>query len=232
VSLEDSGGAAVGAAVGVGMAAAQGGLNPVADMSAIISLVGLGTSIFGANKSAQSAKQATAAAQGEADSSEQQALLEKQVNAQRQQQMVLTSNRQQLQTIRNTQLARSMALTSATGQGANFGTGLQGGYGQISGDANTSLLGIRQNTEIGQNIFSLDNLIDDQKIRYAQFGAQLATAQGGVQAGAGLSALGGAIGKTAGPLSSLFGNAGGTSDTTGGMQSTFDAQSASTRGEG
>jgi len=40
------------------------------------------------------------------------------------------------------QRARSLALSTATNQGAQFGTGLQGGYGQISGESGTNMLGI------------------------------------------------------------------------------------------
>lgn len=220
-----------GAAVSVGSAAAQGGMNPMADISAAMSLVGLGMSFFGNKKKSDATAAMAGVAQNQANASMEIANLDKQVNAQRQQQMVLTANRQQLQVIRNSQLARSMALTSASGQGAQFGSGLAGGYGQISGDTNTNLLGIHQNLAIGQNIFGLDNKIDDQKILLAQYGADMAKLQGKAAAGAGLASLGGDVGKAAGPLGSLFGSVGGNKDTTNGMQSTFDAMSASTRGE-
>lgn len=167
-------------------------MDPISMISGASSLVGLGMSLFGSSKS-------TAAAQAVSQESQAIAGLDMKVNDQRQQQMTLTAQRQQLQNIRNGQLARSMALTSATGQGAQFGTGLQGGYGQISGDENTNNLNTNQNLMIGNNIFALDNQIDQHKMNMAQYQGDMATGQG-------LSSLGSSIGRSAGTLGNLFGN--------------------------
>lgn len=191
MALEDSGGAALGAATSVGSAAAQGGMNPIADITAAIGLVGLGTSLFGSNA-------ASAAAQRTAAISKEVSGLEMKVNDQRQLQMNLQGQRQQLQTIRNSQLARSLALTSATSQGAQMGTGLQGGFGQISGDTNTQNRNVGQNLQIGNNIFSLDNQISQRKMMLADASSSLANAQGTM-------AIGGAITKSAGPIGQLSG---------------------------
>lgn len=242
MALDDIGaGDAVGATVSVGMAAAQGGMNPMADLSAAMSVIGLGMKAFGiggaasaAKKSQAVAQQQAAVAQLQAQSSGQIAQLEKQQNAQREQQMILTAGRQQMQTIRNTQLARSMALNSSTAQGAQFGSGLQGGYGQISGDSNTSLLGVNQNLEIGKNMFGLDALISDQKILQAQYAGQQATYQGqlaAINGGKAVSDAVGSFGTSLGGSAKEIGNVFGgtrTGDTTNGMQSTFDQMSAST----
>lgn len=208
MALADEAMGGAGAAISVGSAAMQGGMNPIADLQAGLAIVGLGMSIFGNKKKSDATQQMGVVAQNQANASMEIANLDKQVNAQRQQQMVLTSNRQQLQVIRNSQLARSMALTSATGQGAQFGSGIQGGYGQISGDTNTSLLGINQNLEIGQNIFGLTNMMDDQKMKLAQYGADMAKLQGKAATGDGLSSLGAGITKAAPGLASLGGQAG------------------------
>lgn len=227
MALSDEAGAGVGAAVSVGSAAAQGGMNPIADLQAGLAIVGLGMSIFGTSKQVSATKQMGVVAQNQANASMEIANLDKQVNEQRRQQMVLTAQRQQLQTIRYSQLARSMALTSATSQGAQFGSGLQGGYGQISGDKNTNLLGVNQNLEIGQNIFNLDNLMDDQKIKLAQYGADMAKLQGKSSTGAGLSSLGSSVGKAAGPLGSLLGGFGAGPSFSGDMSQGYSEDSSS-----
>lgn len=212
MALSDEATAGVGAAVGVGTAVAQGGLNPVADISAAMSVIGLGMSIFGTNKSADASKQMAQTAQAQANASSQIFTLDQQANAQRKQQMVLTANRQQLETIRNTQRARSAALTTSTSQGAQFGSGLQGGYGQISGDENTNLLGVNQNLAIGQNLFGINDLVDQQKIVLAQLGAKMATLQGNKASGDALSGLGGAVSKSSGQVGQLGGNVAGKFD--------------------
>lgn len=189
---------ATGAAVSTGAAAAQGGLNPIADISAIVSLTGLGMSLFGSDKAVGVAKQ-------EAGVSSEIAGLEGQVNAQRQQQMVLQSNRQQLQTIRQSQIARSMALTSATNQGAQFGTGLQGGLGQIQGDTDTNLLNNNQNLQIGQNIFGIDSQISQKRMQLAALGGNMASAQGYSALGGGIMKGAGAIGQLSGQFTGMFG---------------------------
>lgn len=92
---------------------------------------------------------------------------ETQVEGQRKQAMELDARRKQLEVIRNQQRYRAVALTNATAQGARQGSGLQGGYGQISGQSGFNLLGIQQNLQIGQNIFGLNSQITGQKQQYA-----------------------------------------------------------------
>lgn len=156
-----------------------GGLSG-SQIGGLFGLAGIGTSLAGTGMQ-------VAASKAIASDSANIAGLDEQVNAQRQQQMVLTSNRMQLQNIRNSQMARSMAQSSAVNQGAQFGSGLAGGYGQISGQAGTNQLANSQNLQIGQTIFGLDNQIDQQKIN-------IASEQGSMATGQGISALGGAIG--------------------------------------
>lgn len=154
-------------------------------ISAGLGILGLGLSIFGGAKSSSDSKQLYQIQSQETG-------LEQDVNSQRQQAMVLSAQRQQLQNIRNTQLARSMALNSATGQGAQFGSGLQGGYGQISGQSGVNGLGVSQNLEIGQNIFGLDSQISGLKQQASGVQSNIATDQA-------ISSLGGSISK-AGPM--------------------------------
>lgn len=210
MSFDLSGGA--GAAVSVGSAAAQGGMNPIADISAAISLVGLGTSIFGGAQSSSATSSMSRVAQAEADANSRVSGLEQQINGQRHQQMVLDTSRQQLQIIRNTQLARSMAINSASGQGVSAmgsgSSGLMGGLGQISGDSGRNIEGINQNLQIGNNIFGFNDQISQQKQLLAQLGGQMAVLQGKSAQGQGIASIGGAVTKAADPLSKLMGGFG------------------------
>ncbi len=100
------------------------------------------------------------------------------INQQNLMQMKLNARRAQMEVLRNNQRARSMALSSSTGQGAQFGSGLQGGYGQIGGMAGTNLLGINQNLKIGETISTYNQDITNQQLALSKYGGQAATAQG------------------------------------------------------
>lgn len=104
--------------------------------------------------------------------------LEGKVNDQRKAAMEVDARRRQLEVVRNNQRARSMAQTTATNQGAQFGSGLQGAYGGISGQSETNLTGVNQNLEIGRNIFGLDTQISQQRVAAAGFESQRSTDQG------------------------------------------------------
>jgi len=123
---------------------------------------------------------------------------EQQENQVRQQQMELNSQRSQMETLRNQQRARSLALNSATSQGAQFGSGLSGGYGQIAGQANTQLLNNSQNTSLGEQTFALDAQISQQKIAYANAGSQVSLGQG-------ISGIGKDLFASANSIGNLFG---------------------------
>lgn len=153
-------------------------------------LTSLGTGIAGAIEGSKSAKDAAAAQQ-------QIAQLDIQADSQRRTAMELTARRQMMQNVREQQYARSMALSTATGQGAAYGesSGLRGGYGSISGQAGNNILAMSQNLQIGEHIFDINNQIDAAKM-------ELAKDQAGEANAAGLSSLGGSIGKSLGP----FGN--------------------------
>lgn len=153
-----------------------------------IGLVGLGTSIFSGLMGSSAASQAS-------DIQKQMAQTEMQVNGQKRQQMVLQSRRQQLENIRNVQRARAQGLNTATNQGAQFGSGLAGGQAQASDQGNVNALGFSQNLEIGQNIFNLDDKLDQQKMQLAD-----------VQSSANTYAAVGSVGSSISKSSSIFGN--------------------------
>lgn len=151
--------------------------------------IGLGASIFGVSKQYEASKQ-------EAATQQDQIRLEQQVEDQKRQAMELTAKRSSMQDLRQAQVARSMATQNATNQGAQFGAGLQGGLAQVSGQSNTNQLGIMQNLMIGRNMYNLESQISQDKIRMSQEKSE--EAEGGAIAG-----IGGAIGKSIGPLANL-----------------------------
>lgn len=115
----------------------------------------------------QAADQSVAAAAASRDINRNIVGYERQAEAQRFQAMELDARRKQTEMIRNQQRARSLALSSATAQGSSRGSGLQGGYAQISGQTGFNLMGVQQNLEIGRNIFNINSAITDQKLAFA-----------------------------------------------------------------
>src|SRR5580765_8302042 len=105
--------------------------------------VGAATSLVGGYLGYQAGK-------GEYQAQSNIAEMQQQINKLHVNQMELTGRRNSMEVLRNEQKARSLALSGATNQGAAFGSGLQGGYGQISGQGGTNLLGIAQNLSLGR----------------------------------------------------------------------------------
>lgn len=170
-------------------------MDPVTIASLLSSASGMAMSLFGSSQSTKYAKEQAAAQANIAG-------LEQQQDAVRRQGMELDAQRKSMEVLRNSQRARAMAQSAATNQGASFGSGLQGGYGQISGQAGINLLGINQSRELGENMFDLNAKIDQQKINYANAGGQLAGAQA-------MSGLGKSLVSDAGTIGNIFGSMGG-----------------------
>ncbi len=133
-----------------------------------ISGIGLGANIIGGVMQTNAAKKAEAA---------------------REKQMNLDAARQRREVARQAIIARSVALSNATNQGASQGSGLPGGYGQITGEAGRQTVGINQNQEIGSDIFAANR---------AYY-----TASGITGFGSGLTSIGGAIMNNAGTINRL-----------------------------
>jgi len=131
----------------------------------------------------------------------QQIMLQLAQEAERKKQMELMARRQQMEVVRNSQRARALALNNATGQGAQFGSGLQGGYGQIASDTNNNLLGIQQNLAIGRNMFGLNAQMSQSKINQSE-------AEGDAAFWKGLSSLGGSMIGGMGMANQLFASGG------------------------
>jgi hypothetical protein len=158
--------------------------------------------IAGAGLSVYSALMGSSAAKQSANISSQIAGVQEQENQQRQLAMQISARRQQTEIIRNTQRARAMSLTTASNQGAAFGSGLSGAQAGIQGQGAYNLQGVNQQLQVGNAIFGMDSQIDQYKVQLAQLGGQEATYSG-------LGALGGALGRSAGPLGNMAGNVSG-----------------------
>lgn len=152
--------------------------------------IGLAGSIFGTLDSMQGANQKSAAQQ-------QIARLEMQQDQVRKQAMEMSARRQQLQTVRTAQQSRAMALSAAVGQGAQFSSSAQSGQAQTAAQSAYAQQGVSQNLQFGEQMFALDNSIDQQKLLEAQAETKTST-------GAGISSLFGDVTKSAGGISNLF----------------------------
>lgn len=167
-----------------GMGAISG--NPIAIASGVL---GIGMSILGGS-------QATEAAKHKAEAQRQIAGFEMQQDEVRRKAMELSAHRQQIEVLRNAQRARSLALNNATSQGAQLGSGLQGGFGQIAGAANWNNTGIQQNLSFGEQMFNLNRSISQQKMNIGDFESSAATA-------AGISKIGSSLTSSFGPIKNV-----------------------------
>lgn len=148
-------------------------------MEPISALLGLGTQLVGGILS-------FGAAEKQNQLQKQDIALQQQVEGQRRQAMELDAQRKSMEVFRNNQRARAMGLQAATSQGAQFGSGLQGAYGQIRGQTGVNELGISQNLEIGRNIFDTNSQISGVK-------QQMAENNQDSQFASGLTSLGGSL---------------------------------------
>lgn len=92
---------------------------------------------------------------------------QKDIEATKRQAMEVDARRQQLEIIRGQQRARALGLTNATAQGSSKGSGLQGGYGQISGQSGVNLLGVQQALQSGEAIFNANSNITNYNSQMA-----------------------------------------------------------------
>lgn len=160
--------------------------------------VGLAASIVGGIGASQ-------AQQGIAQSSSNIAALQQQQNQVNWTQAQMNGRRQMIQNIRNEQQARSTALTAATAGGAQFGSGLQGGYGQIGGQTGTNAMQISQGLQFGQQSYNINQSISGQEMNIAKYQGQAAMWQGLTGAGSGATSLGSSLVSSAtNPSGSLF----------------------------
>jgi hypothetical protein len=157
-------------------------------VSLALGIGGAAVSAFEGMKSAGISSQISGLSQNEIG-------LEGQVNNQKYQAMELSSRRQQTETMRNAQRQRSQATAAATSDGAQFGSGLQGGLAGVTDQSLFNAQGVNQNTQIGQSIFGLDAGISNDKSQIAGLQGQQATDQGIASLGGALTSSAGTIGK-------------------------------------
>lgn len=136
-------------------------------ISAAIAAIGLAGSIAGTIGGLSSSSKA-ASAQSQA------ATAEEQIAATNQQQLQLDAARQRRNIARQAVIARSTALSNATGQGAGFGasSGVQGGMSQATSQENFGLLASAQNLTLGNSIFSLNQQVYQDNSRAATYQGQ------------------------------------------------------------
>lgn len=84
---------------------------------------------------------------------------EKRAERLRQTQMNLESARERRNIVRQAAMARASALVAAESQGAEAGTGLQGGLQQIAGTAGQATAAVNQNQDIGTSMFAANRQI-------------------------------------------------------------------------
>jgi hypothetical protein len=168
-------------------------MDPITAFTAATQVVGLGISLFGGSSASSDAKHA-------AEIQSNIAGFEGQLEDQRHTAMELAARRQSVETLRTNQRARSTAINNATNQGAQFGSGLQGGLAEVADQGLFNLSGINQNLAIGESMFNINKQITGQKQQLAQVQGQQATDQG-------LASLGGSIMKAGPTIGSLGGSA-------------------------
>ena len=76
----------------------------------------------------------------------------------RQAQLTLETQRQKMQVVRDANRQRAIALSSATAQGSQLGSGLAGATSQITGQQNSLTQGINQSYQIGQGMFKANSM--------------------------------------------------------------------------
>jgi hypothetical protein len=161
----------------------------VAAISTIVAAVGVGIAAAGTGAQMYaSAQQAKAQKKSIAIQQKAEELREKQMN--------LDSMRKKREQIRQAQVAQAQALSTATNQGAQASSGLEGAMGQISGQSGVNVLGINQNQELGAAMFQNNRDLLASRGREADAGTLGIAAQG-------LSSLGGAMVKNSGTIGKI-----------------------------
>lgn len=130
---------------------------------------------------------------------------EQQINEQKRMQMEMSARRQQMEVMRNAQRARAQGTAAAVSQGANLGSGLQGGLAQINDQGNFNLQGINNNLAIGENIFDINKDISGKKMQLANVQADQATDTAIMSLGGSVVSNAGTIGNIAKFGASKFG---------------------------
>lgn len=170
-------------------------MDPLSSLGAVTSLIGLGVQAFGGFSASADAQKAYGIQSNITG-------LESQLEDKRHTAMELSARRQSMEVLRNNQRMRAMATNAAVSQGAQYGSGLQGGLAQVDNQSAFNLAGINQNLQIGEEMFGINKNISGQKMMLSQTQSEMAKDQG-------IASLGGAITKVGpafGSLGQTFGS--------------------------
>lgn len=156
--------------------------------TAITAAVGVGISGYSAYEGMQAAdenkefqqQQADAAnartAQQNAQAQKQIAIQKQIIGKQREAQDVyqeaaqLDARRRTLESLRQGQQARALAISTAFNQGAGYGSGLQGGLAQVQGKTAFNVQGITQNLSLNNSLFGINSDISTLREQLAETG--------------------------------------------------------------
>jgi hypothetical protein len=155
-----------------------------------ISAIGLGLQVWSGMESSSAAKESYEA-QNKINAEE------GQIQALKQRQAQLEARRMQTENMRNIQRGRAMASQAAVNQGAQFGTGLQGGLAQVQAQGFWNMLGVDQAQEIGNTIAGHNQTISGLKTQVNNAQSDMATSQGYASIGGALLKAGPSIGSFA-----------------------------------
>jgi hypothetical protein len=147
----------------------------------IISAIGVGLTAAG-TISQMSAQDNLSAAQQkaygkQAQLSKEAALITKQQEDLRRQQMNYNAAKAKREIIRNAQMARSLSLTAASSQGGQFSTGYLGSTASISAQEAEQRTSLRQNYMLGKQNFALNAQLTDLQALYNSASGGLNRAQ-------------------------------------------------------
>lgn len=157
--------------------------------TAVIAAAGVGMAAYGNMKQTKIAKQQAAVQQQMFQEQQEQEGLRREA-------MNLDARRKTMEAVRNMQRARSQALAAANVQGARGGSGLQGGYGQISGQTGVGITALQENLALGNQMF-------DSNIQMSQYQQQLAGLGSSAATARGWSSLGGTLVSNAGTIGNI-----------------------------
>jgi hypothetical protein len=170
----------------------------MAAFTSILIGIGIAASVAGAVM--------TATAQSKAAKAQMKAIEEqRKAEEVRRKQMQTDAARKRRGVIREMQIARAQAANNATNQGAAGGSGLYGGYGQISGQAGSQIVGINNVEGFGNRIF--DHNANASQFYQQAAGHQADAAFGGTMQsiGGGLSSMGNSIARNYGAIQRVGG---------------------------
>lgn len=181
-------------------------IGSVGDVSGGFGGAGLGLEAIGAAGSIYEGLKESNIANQQAGLSQNMAGLEEQITQQRQQQMVLFNQRQQMENFRNSQRVRAQGIAASVQSGAQFGSGTVGAQSAQASQQGQGQRNLSQDLGIGNKIFGLTYGIDEDKMQMAGLQGQMASAQGIGAIFGGISGMGSGMLGGSQSLGHLFGN--------------------------